>query len=355
MRPTPLLFFAFGVGHATAIPVRAQQTEQVSGEVTCAECAITLDTVVTIGGLDGPGLDMVSMFSGVAIDRRGRILVWEKGEADIAVFDSTGSYLRTVGGAGEGPGEYRSISFMSVGSRYIHVFDRHRGRTMLDHDFRVVRTDRFPGEILFAAVLNDDVAVFVADVPVVGSAGYKLQVLRPSGKMTSHGDGGGVLSSGLTGWGLTMTTVAGRGDTVWAVPLESNVLVRWDLLPEPGVARVFERRVAEFDNGSDAFAPARLGPPMLDDRGLWVMWHSADPDWAGPPPSFDSLEPTPIDALRDTWIDLVDPATGRTIARYHQDNALAGFAGGSGYVVDYVETEAGVPYLHILQLRLSRR
>ena len=30
--------------------------------MTCAECVITLDTVATIGGLDGPGLELISPF-----------------------------------------------------------------------------------------------------------------------------------------------------------------------------------------------------------------------------------------------------------------------------------------------------
>lgn len=118
-----ILILMIGAGHCAAIQLSAQEPEQVSGEVTCAECVITLDTVVTVGGLDGPGLELVSMFSGVAVDQRGRILVWQAAEAEIAVFDSTGTYLQTIGGRGEGPGEYQSISFIGVGRRYIHVFE----------------------------------------------------------------------------------------------------------------------------------------------------------------------------------------------------------------------------------------
>ncbi len=353
MKPLGILLVTLGVVPATPMRLLAQEPEQVSGEVTCAECVITLDTVLTIGGFDGPGLDVVSMFSSVAVDRHGRILVWESGEAEISVFDSTGRYLRTVGRRGEGPGEYQSISHVGAGPRYIHVFDRHRGRTMLDHDFQVVRTDRFPGEILFADIVNDDLAVFAVPVPTPASAGHGLQLLRPSGEMTSHRPDGEIRSSGPTGLGMTLTSVSGKGRTVWAVPMEANRLVRWDLTPEPRVGRVFERRVAEFDEGGDAFAPARVGPPMLDDRGLWVMWHSADRNWTGPPPSFESLEPMPFDQLRDSWLDLVDPATGLTIARYHSDAALLGFAG--GYVPWVQESDAGVPYLHLLEPRLSRR
>ena len=350
-----ILLLVLGASQATPPPLHAQEPEQVSGEVTCAECVITLDTVVTIGGLDGPGLDVVSMFSSVAVDRRGRVLV--SGETEISVFDSTGGFLRTVGRRGEGPGEYRSISHVAVGPRYIHVFEYHEGRTMLDHDFQVVRIDRFPGQILSAAVVSDDVVVFVADVPTPASVGHQLHILRPSGELATHGYDGGVYSSELAPWATTSTAVAGRGETVWAVPREVNRLVRWDLSPEPKVGRVFERRVAEFDEGGDAFMPATLGSAMLDDRGLWLTWHTADPDWTGPPPSLETLRPSTfaVDELRDGWVDLVDPATGRTHARYHQDNALGKFVAGSRYVVDYEETEAGVPFIHIMEPRLSRR
>lgn len=349
-----LLLPALAVHPAAATPLRAQEPEHLSGEITCPECVITLDTVVTIGGLSGPGLHVVSMFSKVAVDRRGHILV--AGDAEISVFDSAGNYLRTVGRRGEGPGEYGRISHIGVGPRYVHVFEYHEGRTMLDHDYRVVRTDRFPGQILSAAVLSDDVVVFVADVPTPASVGHKLHVLSPSGEMGSYGYDGGVYSSALEPW-ASRTVVAGRDDVVWAMPREVNRLVRWDLAPEPKVGRVFERRVPEFDKGGDTFAPAGVGSAMLDDRGLWLVWHTADPDWTGSLPSLDSLRPSSIDIdqLRDSWLDLVDPATGRTIARYHRDDVFGGFAQGSSYVVDYEESDAGVPYLHILEVRLSRR
>lgn len=349
-----ILLLMVGAGHYAAMHLPAQEPEQVSGEVTCAECVITLDTIVTIGGLDGPGLELVSMFSGVAVDQRGRILVWQAAEAEIAVFDSTGTYLQTIGGRGEGPGEYQSISFIGVGRRYIHVFEYHKGRTMLDHDFQTIRTDRFPGQILSATLVNDDVAVFVADVPTPDAVGHELHILRPSGELTSHGYDGGVHLR-ETSPAAAVTRVAGKNNTVWAVPREENRLVRWDLVPEPKVGRVFDRRVPEFSEGGDEFMPATMGSALLDDDGLWLVWHTADPDRPGPPLSPESLRPSEFDGdrMRDGWLDLVDPATGRTLARYHQDNTLGRFAG--GYVVDYHETTAGVPFLHLLEPRLSRR
>ena len=335
MRVASALLFAHVVVHPTPTLLPAQEPEQVSGEVTCAECVITLDTLVTFGGLDGPGLDVISIYSSFAVDRRGRILVSD--EAKISVFDSTGRYLRTVGGRGEGPGEYEHISHISVGPRYIHVFEYHKGRTMLDYDFQLVRTDRFPGQILYAAVLSDDVAVFASDL---------LHLLWPTGELTSQPP-----------LRATRPALAGEDRTVWVVASEINRLSRWDLVPEPKVGRVFDRRVPEFDEGSDAFAPAGVSSAMLDDRGLWLVWHTSDRDRTEPLPSLRNLRSEQIDTdeLRDSWLDLVDPGTGRTIARHYQDIVLGDFAGGSGYMVGYEETDAGVPYLHILEPRLSRR
>ena len=130
----------------------------------------------------GPGLHIVDRFSRVAVDRRGRILISVVGQAEIAVFDSTGKFLRTVGCQGEGPGEYTSVRHIGAGPRYIHVFDFNAGRTMLDHDFTVVRTDRFPGTITSTAVKSDDAVVFAAEVPTPGSIGHKLHVSSPLGR-----------------------------------------------------------------------------------------------------------------------------------------------------------------------------
>ncbi len=356
MRIGCTLLAAFGIDFVAAVNLHAQEPDLVSGEVICAECVITLDTVVTIGGFDGPGHGVVSVFSGVAVDRRGRILVWAVGEAEVAVFDSTGTYIQTIGGRGEGPGEYQSISHVDVGRRYIHVFENHKGRTMLDHDFEVIRTDRFPGNIVSVDIVSDDVAAFVAEIPTRASIGHTFHILRPSGEISSYGYDGLVYSLALTPR-TPMLAMAGNDHTVWAVPEEVNRIVRWDLVPEPQVGRVFDRSVAEFDEGGDAFMPATLGSAMLDDRGLWIIWHTADPDWTGPPPSPESLSPYSfdVDQLRDAWLDLVDPDTGLTIARYRQDAAVKGFAAGSRYVVDYQETDAGVPFLHLLEPRLVRR
>ena len=50
----------------------------------------------------------------------------------------------------------------------------------------------------------------------------------------------------------------------------------------------------------------------------------------------------------------MNPATGETLARYFDKGMFLGFASGSRYLVAYHETDAGVPYIHRLEPRLSR-
>ena len=87
----PCLLALLGL-HAAPPPLPAQERQLVSGEVACATCRITLDTVATIGGLDGPGLHVVFRFSRVAVDRLGRIIV-----SDIRQPESTSSTIAADG------------------------------------------------------------------------------------------------------------------------------------------------------------------------------------------------------------------------------------------------------------------
>ena len=356
MRSPFTLLLALIISHAAGNRLSAQEPELVPGAVSCAECAITLDTVVTIGGAKGPGLHVITLGSHIAVDRRGRILITESRQAEISVFDSTGSFLRTVGRRGEGPGEYQLISHIGVGRRYIHILERQEGRTMLDHDFEIVRTDRFPGQVLSAAVMEGDEVAF--SVPAPGAVGHRLHILRPSGEILSFDGDGKVHPSQLDTRMSQTSTVAGKGNVVWAVRYNTNRIVRWDLAPHPRVSRFFDRHIAEFERGvpRQRLAPRSMNnAAMVDDRGLWIHWQAPDPAWKEPTGSGGDLPREPMRKVFDGWLDLVDPETGRTITRQRYDGVFLGFAEGSRYLVAYHETDAGVPFLHFLKPRLSRR
>lgn len=344
-RARPLAFIVLGQAASTGLS--AQDTINVTGEITCPACEITLDTILTISG---PEL-LVDGAPGVTVDRRGRIHIAAPLQPEVLVFDSTGAFVRTVGRGGEGPGEYLFVSHTNVGPNYIHVFDPSRGRTLLDQDFEFVRIDRFDGRHVHSYVTESEDVIFSGDVFSEASAGHNLHILSPSGEMSSFGGSGVFRGQTLAG----THSVAADSRTVWVVESSPNRITRWDLVPEPGIAVVYNRFVDEFDQritGPHVYPDARNASSLLDDDGLWILWSAHDPEYT--PRRGGGLPTEPPQDVRDSWLDLVDPETGLTLARHHSDGSAHLFAYGSRYVVFYHETDAGEPYIILMEPHLTR-
>lgn len=348
---------AFGAG--TGVSVAGQPVVEVSGEVSCGECRIIVDTAATLGGLDGPGTHLVSRDSRIAVDQRGRLLLTAFHPV-IEVFDSTGTFLGEIGGAGEGPGEYVAITHINVGPKFIHVFDPDRGRTLLDGDHRFVRLDRFPNEVYMAATTESGTVVFGGDLQSPESIGHHLHLLDVRGELRSYGWSGGVYKALVR----RFYAVAANDSLAWLIKSDAGRVEEWTLLPEPRLRRVVNRFVEEFDREKMPPEPDYRTPSAfyvdarLDERGLWVLWAAPDPAWEERTDDAEvaerwEREATP-QAISDGMLDLIDPETLRTLARYRSDLPFSGFAQGSDMILAYEETDAGVPRLHLLRPTLVR-
>lgn len=342
---------------AAAPAVAQQPVVEVSGEVSCAECRITMDTVLTFGGLNGPGSQVLDgPVPLAAVDPKGRILLTHFARADIAIFDSAGQLIGEIGGAGEGPGEYALITHLNVGREFIHVFDGVRGRTVLDADHGFVRRDRFLANVTSATVTESQTVVFAGDVQSSGSVGHHLHLLGAEGDMRSYGWDGTVYR-GPSG---RQYAVAASDSLAWIVDGASGRIEEWVLLPEPMLTRILNRSVEEFDREQTAAGPGAFVWPTadnfgarLDDHGIWILWWGPDPDWtrraSDPEEAAKWDREAPWQAIYDGVLDLVDPETGRTLARYRSDLPFRGFVYGSDMVMAYEETHEGVPRVHLLR------
>ena len=209
-----------------------------------------------------------------------------------------------------------------------------------------------------ATVTESERVVLAGDVPTSESFGHHLHILHEDGSVRSYGWDGPGEARGPTGrW----FAVAANDTAAWLVDSRSGRVEVWALAPAPKLSRIFYRRIKEFDRG----ATERLWPStinkraQLDDRGLWIIWIAPDPNWSlrtsDPETSHQWFLAMPRQVIQDGVLDLVDPVTGRTLARHRSDLPLPGFVGGSDMVTAYEETEAGVPWLHLLRPRLHHR
>ena len=71
---------------------------------------IAPEPVLSIGAIDGPAEVLFGRIASVAIDGAGNLIVADGQMDEIRIFDASGAHLQTIGGPGEGPGEFRALA-----------------------------------------------------------------------------------------------------------------------------------------------------------------------------------------------------------------------------------------------------
>ena len=97
------------------------------GDVVYAEMAE--EPTLSFGALEGPEVFLFARIASVARDAEGNLIVADIGAGEIRVFGADGGHLRSFGGRGEGPGEFRVLvgAWPSAGGRIVAA-DRQLGR-----------------------------------------------------------------------------------------------------------------------------------------------------------------------------------------------------------------------------------
>lgn len=71
---------------------------------------IAPEPVLSIGAVDGPPEVLFGRIASVAVDGAGKLIVADAQMGEIRIFDASGTHIRTIGGPGEGPGEFRGLA-----------------------------------------------------------------------------------------------------------------------------------------------------------------------------------------------------------------------------------------------------
>ena len=105
--------------------------------------------ITSVGAIDGPPESQLHRVRGVARLGDGRVVVSNQGSSEIRLYDASGRWIRSIGGEGDGPGEFRLVrGFQIVPPDTVMVFDDRGPRvTTLTVDGTIVesRTVSSPG------------------------------------------------------------------------------------------------------------------------------------------------------------------------------------------------------------------
>lgn len=102
------------------------------------------DPILSLGGSEAEGPAQFFRIRDIHVDPRGRLWVADGESAEIRIFLPTGTHLRTVGGRGEGPGEFQRIHLLgSFRGDSVAAWDDGLSRlTILDGDGDLARTEQ---------------------------------------------------------------------------------------------------------------------------------------------------------------------------------------------------------------------
>jgi hypothetical protein len=347
-----------------AYALQAQEIQVVPPEPACPECEISARLIAALGD-DESGL--VGDNFAIARDAAGRYLTsFPEYGSVIAVFDDQGRYVTSIGGRGQGPGEFLWVDKIKADGSRIHVFDTPAyRRTVLDLNLQVVGTSPLPAQPVDVDVLDDSLLVVNSWIPATETIGYPIHVLDSDGRvLRSMGyDGGGVRGPFVTS-DFRAVTRSGHG-RFWSVRATRYLLEKWNLEGER--SKQMELRppwLTPYEGVCCTVSPRVPPEPRIrqihqdSDGLLWVLSTVADPSWQdalvplNDPMEGHEWEVVDRDRFFDTIVDVIDPSQGRLIASARFDPWFMQFAS-DGIVASYLPPQRGLgPRIRVWRLSL---
>jgi hypothetical protein len=308
---------------------------------SCRKCSIELTRVVSLGRRNDAEFPTFRTISTVVRDRAGGYVVKSgSSETSILVYGPTGSLLRTLGRAGGGPGEYRSIDAIAAGlADSVLVYHSGLRLTVLTPELQFGRIETLPEIVVGLGVPFPDGSMMI---PYLGHLpprpGLPLHMVSPDGQfIRSFGAEHPQIDPRCAVCSRRFVTASVQPGTFWSHPINAYVLEKWD------TAGKLERRISVIgspwfrswaDRSRTTASPLYVRPvpelrSLFEDqqRRLWVTgvvaaadWHEEAPpevrlptDNRGRLPAEHAL-PRILDGKYTTQVDVLDPASRRVVA-----------------------------------------
>lgn len=270
------------------------------------------------------------------------------GGGAILVYDSSGSFTRTIGRDGDGPGEFGATTRLAVTplDTVYAMDDSHVRVQVLTPAGDFIRSYHYPGRIgSFTLLANGDLLAFV--MPSTDTDNL-FHVLSPTGSPVARFGAPTLSALDLETW------VVSRGGNTdfWTASVWEYKLYHWSAFDAPDDSLV--RHVDWFppNRGFPAGTYETVPPPAFlyhmweDSQGrLWNYILVPDPHWV---PGME-LRPT-LEWFRktfDTVVEVVDLEARRLVASGHYDDRY-GPVCGSGLMYAVIETPEGDTRVQVL-------
>ena len=266
-------------------------------------------------------------------------------------YDAKGRFVRAIGRAGEGPGEFSpgEMRLYAGAGDSIHVIGQRGRYTVIAPNGSIARSVQLAGKV-HGFVVDRDGFVFTGSPKAADGTYYAFQVFRRTGEPA-----GAYEQLDKTRLDMSRRVVAlDASQQRWSVDAEQLDIKKWTR--DGSIAKHFKARRDYLINGP---IPMRLDitrekPPgqimglsFGPDGYLYVFNMVADANWKA------SNGKLVIEKAWDTLVEIIDPATGSLIARSRFDRITLPLGNGRAY--NMVEDADGELHAQIYTFSLKRR
>lgn len=318
---------------AVVLPITAQTAIQLSERPSCSTCAPDLRPIVTLGSSDDPG--GFGPLVQIAINSRNEYVVSSSTfVGELFLYGADGTFQRSVGRRGEGPGEFNRAQFVAFDSRdSLHTVDMGGARySVFRPDLTFARGVQLQARTLGFELLPSG-SLFVVAPNSSGEIAHALQAFSPDGSALHSFD---PIDPKATGQAAIGRSIAldheGRR---WSISTAKYQLNEWDA--NGRLVRQFQGRRDWIPDSlpmrldlSREKPPGQIGGLEVDEQGrIWVFAIVADANWR---PVEPGAQPD-MTRLYDTLIEVIDPATGTLLVRGRHDTVVLPIMPGRAYSV----------------------
>ena len=141
----------------------------------------TYEKILEIQGDPTRPESMLFKPTAITCDDNGTYYIVDSGDLSVAIYDTNGTYLRSLGGRGQGPGEFEAIDLAGIEDNIITLFDYKLLRfSTFDSDGTLIRVTRadVSTRAFLAYLMTDNTVIALSErLEVEGQDVYSRQTL----------------------------------------------------------------------------------------------------------------------------------------------------------------------------------